>query len=273
MMRVMRMTLIALVSVALFAASPGYPAYEKANELFVAKKFPESLAAVEEALRVDPKLVAAWTLKAKIAMAANRYDVANRCLERALQIDPNAAYAQFLYGLEAYLTNEMKDALTRFRKARQLNPRDPRAAYYVGLTLESLGQTDEALALYEEAVQLDNASGQPQADTLLPGARLLAVLGRLDESERWLGQAVKLAPNSRDAHFELARVLLKGGDALHAAGEGETALGLSDGVVTDTAIHFLLIRAWQQSGNPERAEMHAEVIRAQETPAAKPPGR
>src|SRR6266487_3552867 len=76
--------------------SPGYAAYEKANALFVAKKFPESLAAIEEALRLDPKLVPALTLKAKLAMAANRYDVARQTLERALAIAPYAAYARFL---------------------------------------------------------------------------------------------------------------------------------------------------------------------------------
>src|SRR5215831_1880321 len=81
---------------------PGYANYERANALFVAKKFSEALAATEEALRLDPKLAPALTLKAKLAMAACRLDVAKRCLEEALAIDPRSAYAQFLYGLEAY---------------------------------------------------------------------------------------------------------------------------------------------------------------------------
>src|SRR5205085_4225830 len=148
----------------------------------------------------------------------------------------------------AYLTNDMKEALPRFQKARQLNPGDSRTALYLGLTVESLGQPEEALTLYEDAVKLASAAGELHADTLLPGARLLLLLGRLEESERWLRQAVKLSPASRDAHFELARLLLKQGDAAHAAAEGESALGLTDGVVTDTAIHYLLVRAWQQNG-------------------------
>src|ERR1039458_8956579 len=75
--------------------SPGYPAYQRANELFVAKKFPESLNAIDEALRLDPKLVPALTLKAKLAMAINRFDVARQSLEQALASDPTSAYAQF----------------------------------------------------------------------------------------------------------------------------------------------------------------------------------
>jgi tetratricopeptide (TPR) repeat protein len=248
--------------------SPGYAAYEKANRLFVEMKLPEALAATEEALRLDPKLVPALTLKAKLAMGAYRLDVAQRCLEQALALDPKAPYAQFLYGLEAYLGNDLVEALPRFRKARQLNPTDPRAALYLGLTVESLGQPGEALSLYEEAVRLETSAGEPHAETLLPGARLLLLLGRLEECERWIRQAMKLLPNSRDVHFEFARLLLKKGDAAQAAAEGETALALSEGVVTDAAIHYLLIRAYRQAGVPDRAAIHAEIMRAQETPAA-----
>ena len=170
------------------------PLTKEPTRFFVAKKLPEALAATEEALRLDPKLVPALTLKAKLAMAAYRLDVARRCLEQALAIDPRAPYAQFLYGLEAYLGNDMKEALPRFRKARQLNPNDPRAALYLGLTVESLGQPSEALSLYEEAVRLERSAGELHAETLLPGARLLLLLGRLEECERWIRQALKLSP-------------------------------------------------------------------------------
>ena len=261
---------VLLFAIILFGAtpsSPGYPTYEKANSLFVAKKFPEALAATEEALRLDPKLVPALTLKAKLAMAAYRLDVARRCLEQALALDPRAPYAQFLYGLVAYMGNDAKEALPRFRKARQLNPTDPRAALYLGLTIESLGQPGEALSLYEEAVRLERSAGEPHAETLLPGARLLLLLGRLEECERWIRQAAKLSPDSRDVHFEFARLLLKKGDAAQAAVEGEIALRLSEGVVTDAAIRYQLVRAYQQNGMPNRAAIHAEIMRAQETPA------
>jgi tetratricopeptide (TPR) repeat protein len=251
--------------------SPGQAAYEKANAFFVAKKFPESLAAIEEALRLDPKLVPALTLKAKLAMASNRYDVARQSLQRALAIDPKSGYAQFLYGLEAFLTNDMKEALPRFRRARELSPNDPRAALYLGLTVESVGSPEEALALYQDAVKLESAAGNLHADTLLPGAKLLMLLGRLDESEQWLRRALKLTPGSRDAHFELARLLLKRGDAAKAAEEGETALGLSEGAASETAIRYLLVRAWQQDGKPERAAAHADVIRTRESKAENPP--
>jgi tetratricopeptide (TPR) repeat protein len=158
----------------------------------------------------------------------------------------------------------MTEALPRFRKARELAPKDPRAALYLGLTTESVGKPDDALALYQQAVRLERAAGQPQAETLLPGAKLLLLMGRLKESEDWLRQAVKLSPKLRDAHFELARLRLKKGEPAQAAAAGEMALGLSEGTVTDAAIHYLLIRAWQQAGQLDRAADHAAVMRAQE---------
>lgn len=262
----MRRGVLALVATlcVLAAVSPGQASYEKANGYFVARRFPEALAAVEEALRLDGKLVPAWTLKAKLAMAANRYDVAAQSLERALAVDPKAFYAQFLYGMTAYMNNEMKEALPRFQRARELAPRDARAALYLGLTLEGTGKPEEAMGLYREAVRLEREAGQADAETLLPGARLLLLLGRTEECESWVRQAVKLAPKSRDARFELARVLLKKGAAAEAAEEGEAALALAEGTTADTAIHYLLIRAWRQAGRPERATEHAGVIRAQE---------
>lgn len=263
---------VCVFAVTLFGAtpaSPGYAAYEKANALFVEKKLPEALAAADEALRLDPKLVPALTLKAKLAMAVYRLDTAQQCLEQALAIDPRAPYAQFLYGLTAYLGNDMNAALPRFRKARQLNPADPRAALYLALTSESLGQPAEAMSFYEEAVRLERSRNDLHAETLLPGIRLLLGLGRLDECERWVGQAAKLAPNLRDVHFEWARLLLEKDEAERAAIEGENALRLSEGIVTDSSIRYLLIRAYQKSGLPDRAAIHAEIMRAQESAAGK----
>ena len=244
--------------------SPGYVAYQKANVLFTSQKFSEALTAVDEALRLDPALVPALTLKAKIAMAGNRFDVARECLKKALEADPKAQYAQFLSGMEAYLSNDMRAALPRFQEAHRLNRSDARATLYLGLTLESLGQTADALLMYEEAVRLERLAGAPQAETFLPGARLLFLLGRVDESKQWVLQALKLSPQLRDSHFENARILLRKGNAAEAAQEGESALRLSGGMTTDVQIHYLLIRAWQQSGEPERAARHAAILRSLE---------
>ena len=244
--------------------SKGYTAYQKANRLFVAGKYQESFDAVDEALRLDPKLVPALTLKAKLAMAANRYDAARESLEQAIAADPASWYAQFLYGFQFYQQNELPPAIQALEKARRLNPRDARTALYLGLARESLGQTEEALKNYREAIRIGEASGQLDSDMLLSYSRLLLRLGDFEQCRQWIERALKLAPDSRDPRFESARLALKTGDAAGAAKQGELALQLHTGDVTDRQVHFLLVQAYQSIGREQDAERHAAAIRALE---------
>lgn len=235
--------------------SPGYAAYRQANALFVAKKIPEALQALERSLQQDGKLVPALTLYAKIAMTMNRFEMARESLDRALAVEPKSAYARFLYGLSYYLSNDLQQALPEFVKARAADAKDPRVALYLGLTYESLGRTEEAMGQYEESARLG-----PSVETYLAGARLLQLKGRLDDGEQWVRKALALEPGSRDAHFEMARLLLQRDRAAEAAKEGERALALDGGEVSDKQIHYLLVRAYRGS-QPGLAAEHAAAVR------------
>ena len=253
--------LMAAIAIGAQTQSPGQAAYEKANALFGAQRFQECMNAIDEALRLDPKLVPALTLKAKLAMGARRYDVARESLERALAADPSSAYAQFLYGFQFYEQNQMPAAIAALAKARQLNPRDSRATLYLGLARESQGDTKAALTLYDEAIRLEDAARKPQASTLLTCFRLHLVLGQLDQATPLIDRALKLEPASRDVHFQSARLRMKKGDSAGAAREGEAALKLSAGDATDRQIHFLLVQAYRMMDNDTDAARHATAIR------------
>lgn len=254
-----------LLAAAAFAQSPaGLAAYERAERAFRAHEFQASMDALDEALRLDPKLVPALTLRARLAMAANRYDVARQTLERAIAADPASWYARFLYGFQFYQQNEMPAAIAALEKARELNPRDPPSALYLGLAYEAVGRTGEALELYRRAIQLEEAAGTLHVETLLTAGRLLLLLGRFQESAEMAERAAKVDPTSRDPHFELARLWLKRGDPRKAAAEGEAALALPRGDTPDRQIHFLLVQAYRAAGQDEKAERHAEALRAQE---------
>jgi tetratricopeptide (TPR) repeat protein len=253
--------LLAYCVMAQTSRSPGYTAYELANRLFVAGKYQEAFNAVDQALKLDPKLVPALTLKAKLSMAANRYDVAKATLEQAIAADPSSSYAQFLYGFQFYQQNELPAAKQALEKAYKLNPRDARTSLYFGLTRESLGETAEALKSYREAIHLGEVSHQLDTDMLLSTSRLLLRLGEFEECRQWIDRAIKLAPNSRDPHFESARVFMKTADATGAAKQGELALELHMGDVTDRQVHFLLVQAYQSIGREQDAERHAAAIR------------
>jgi tetratricopeptide (TPR) repeat protein len=243
--------------------SPGYAAYERANKQFAAKQFQACMNELDEALRLDPKLVPALTLHARLAMAIDRFDVAREDLEKAIAADPKAAYPQFLYGFQFYQRNEMPAAIRALQRAHQLNPRDASSALYLGLAQESLGNTAEALSLYREAIRLEESGGQPHVETMMACARLLLVLGEFDEAEQVLDRAVRIAPESRDPHFEASRLWLKRGDAARAVREAEAALKLR-GEAKDRQVRYVLMQAYQAAGRDADAARESAALRAME---------
>jgi tetratricopeptide (TPR) repeat protein len=244
-------------------------AYQRANQLFEQNRLAESMAALDESLVADPKYVPALTLKAKIAMGANRFDVAGECLERAVAADPSSWYARFLFGFWYYLRDDWPRALAELNTAHRLNPGYARSPLYLALTYERLGDLEKAIAFSDEAVRLEEAAGKPGANSLLASGRLLQQAGRLADCDKVLNRALKLYPNSRDVHYEIGRLLLKKGDAKGAAAAGEEALRMPAEDITDVQIRYLLVRAYETAGEDGPAAQHAAAIRAAGAGAGK----
>jgi tetratricopeptide (TPR) repeat protein len=239
-------------------------AYDRANALFENGQFDAALTELDTALHANPKLVPALTLKAKLAMMINRYDVARECLDTAVAADPAGSYPQFLLGFLFYRQDKMPDAERELQKAQKLNPSDPRSALYLGLTEETLGRNAEAMAQYERAMRLEKATARPDAEAWIACARLLMVEGDLDRAGKLLAEAARIEPNSRDAQFESARLALRKGDTAEAIAAGEKALRLR-GETADRQIHFLLVEAYRRAGRDAEAARHAAAIREGES--------
>jgi len=244
--------------------SPGLAAYGRADRMFREHRYQDAMDALDEALRLDPKLTPALTLRARLAMAANRYDVARQTLERAIAADPKSWYARFLYGFQFYQQNEMPAAIAALEKARELNPRGAEPALYLGLAYEALGRTEDALGLYRRAIELEETAGALHVETLLTAGRLLLLLGRFDDAAEIAERAAKVDPASRDPRFELARVWLRKAVPAKAIAQGEAALRLQHGDTTDQQVHFLLVQAYRAAGQDEQAARHAEALRKSE---------
>jgi tetratricopeptide (TPR) repeat protein len=252
---------VILLILLLFSA-PADEYYRQAHARFLERKIPEALTAVDQALALDPKLVPALILKARLAMAINRYDAARDCLTRALAVEPTSWSAQFLFGFQFYEQNEIPRAIVEFEKARRLNPRDTRTALYLGRAYETVGRTREALGLYKEALRLEQ---KPAIETLLTCFRLQLLLGDLEDCRQLIEQALRLAPESRDAHFEAGRLLLRQAQPEAAVAEAERALALREGEVTERQVLYLLIQACQAAGRAADAARHADALRALES--------
>jgi tetratricopeptide (TPR) repeat protein len=248
--------------VLILLASAALEQYNRANTLFQQQKFVEAEEALNSALRADPKLVPALTLKGKLAMALNRFDVARVCFEKAADLEPKSPYVQFLLGFFHYVDNDFKKALPALEQARKLEPDNPRTHFYLALSHEGLALPEKAAELYRKTVELETSQGKPSADTHIAYGRLLFTQGDYQASEVQIRRAMELDPKSRDGHYESGRLHFERGEWEKAAVEGEKASKLPGVGVTDRQIHFLLARAYGKLGKKELAEAHLAKFKA-----------
>ena len=151
----------------------------------------------------------------------------------------------------------MTEAITQLRKATRLNPQSGEGHYQLGLALVRTGQKDEAaievnkgreLAALDErnqTVALDIAEGRAALDK-----------GEREQAAAKFQHAIKINPESPDAHRYLGTVLEKQGDLKGASGAYEKALELDP---SDTEARKSFDRLMQsQSGEDDPARV-AEV--------------
>ena len=92
--------------------------------------------------------------------------------------------------------------------------------------------------------------------------RFLLVQGKSLDSIEKDRRAVEADPDSRDAHYELAKGLDREGDLKNAALEGERALTLPELGTSDAQIHFLLAGVYRKLNQPDLAKIHLEKFQA-----------
>ena len=236
--------------------------YRKAGALFQQQRYEAALSAVEEALRLDAKFVPALVLKARLAMVANRFDVARFCLKQTVEIAPDSAENWFLLGFVNYLENDFVAALPPLEKAASLKPDHVDTQFYLALTFEGLGRTDDAIEVYERGLKLRPEISPQVADMLVAYGRLLFTLGRFDDSERQIDRALSARPDLRDAQYEKGRLRFERRDYAGAIKYGKRALELPGAGTTERQIHYLMARAYGQTGEKELAEAHLAKFRA-----------
>jgi tetratricopeptide (TPR) repeat protein len=236
--------------------------YENAKRNFAEHKFSDAVSEVDMALHESPYMVPALVLKARLATFAHRPDVAKSCLITAVTADPSSEEAQFFLGVFYYMQNDFKLAISPLQAAQTLSPKSPLPVFYLAMTREDMGDTDQALNLYQQAVSLSPEKSPQSASILVAYGRFLLALGRTRESIEDDRRAIERDPESRDAHYELAKGLDHEGDFKTAALEGERALTLPALGTSDAQIHFLLATLYRKLNQPDLAKAHLEKFQA-----------
>jgi tetratricopeptide (TPR) repeat protein len=236
--------------------------YEKAKQNFAQRKFPEAVSEVNTALHESPYMVPALVLKARLALFAHRPDVAKSCLITAITAEPTSEEAQFFLGLFFYVQNDFKLAISPLLAAQALSPKSPLPVFYLAMTHEALGDATQALDLYRQAENLSPEKSPQSASILVAYGRFLFSLGRYKDSIEKDRRALEGDPESRDAHYEMAKGLDHEGDFTNAALEGERAMTLPELGTSDAQIHFLLANLYLKLKQPDLAKAHLEKFQA-----------
>jgi len=240
--------------------------YENAKQDFAERRFSEAVSEVDSALHENPYMVPALVLKARLATFAQRPDVAKSCLITAITVDPKSEEAQFYLGALFYTENNFKLALSPLQTAQTLSPQSPLPVFYLAMTHEALGDETKALELYQHAENLSPEKSSLSAEILIAHGRFLLSLGRTQDGIEKDRRAIEMDPESRDAHYELAKGLDHEGDFKNAAIEGERALTLPELDTSDAQIHFLLANLYRKLNQPDLARAHLEkFLAAQQT--------
>jgi tetratricopeptide (TPR) repeat protein len=120
----------------------------------------------EAAFSSDPKSLTLGErlAAAQLALAAEKYEAADRWFDRAMEIRSAKTPEPVLaWGLQLFLADRYESAANVFRQVidqKLLPAGNPTAHYYLAGALEMLGKTDEAVAIAREAAAMKKDSPQ-----------------------------------------------------------------------------------------------------------------
>jgi len=222
----------------------GYALYLQAAAIFNRRDgahFPDAIADLKEAIRLDPKYARAHARLASFYAIANNYDntfdltesqsSAEREARIAIGLDPAMAEPYAALGVIHEYHREWVAARESLEHAAALDPSDPTATFWLGLTRYDAGYRRLGIASIDRALAID---------PLLPNALAWRAFAYLDAGDA--ENARRMAQRSADqglASAELTLALLahaQGRDddaiARYSRGARSTLNGFPDGAAT-----------------------------------------
>lgn len=224
------------------------------RSLLVQQKDAEAIAALQQALKLNPDSISALSA---LAQALEQQGDRVRTLavyERVLSLKPywspahlgmgrildamgraEEAKAHFRKALESRLLTPpalralatvcfeqgwFSEACTNFTDATRLEPTDPATRVNLGITLDKLGRRAEAQAQFAEALRLDPTSTQARVRLGIQVGRQ----GQDAEALRLFEEAVRLDPNLVEARLNLGVALMRQGRNMDAVGQFQEVL-------------------------------------------------
>jgi len=165
----------------------------------------EAIRWLERSVAMDPVNKEAWYYLGRAYYTASRIPDSRAAFEQVLRLEPRDARAENNLGLIFESGGKTDDALAAYRNAiawqKEDSPSSEQPYLNLGSLLVTLDHAEEAVSPLRKAVEL--ASTNSQCHLRLGTAYLH--LNRLDEAQKELLEAVRLSPRDATAHYQLGR--------------------------------------------------------------------
>lgn len=154
--------------------------------------------------------------RAGASMAARQIDASRQAFDELLKRYPDDPNVHYSFGV-FMLPQDVEMAMKEFQQAQTLNPNHQPALVQLAFEYLKRRDYDTALPLAEKSVAL---SPQMYAARNVLG-RVLIEVGQIERAIRELQEGVRLAPESPEMHFALARAYTRAGRKEEAERENE----------------------------------------------------
>ncbi|BDM79938.1 tetratricopeptide repeat protein [Acaryochloris marina] len=118
-------------------------------------QFEASLATVNQALELDPRLAIAYTNRGVIHQLLRRYDAALADHQQAIQLDPQDSYVYSGLGQLYLAERRFEQALAQFKKGISIDPENTTHYSGQGHVYFGLKRYEDAIAAHTQAIQLE----------------------------------------------------------------------------------------------------------------------
>lgn len=149
---------------------------EKGKQLYKNDQDEQAVAALQEAIRLDPNLAEAhlqlgmaYTALERKPEAEDSYKKAIELYRKVVQSNPKEAAAFFNLGQAHSFLHQDEEAARAFRQASRLRSDDEEAYYQLGRAETRLAHYPEAVAAFQKALELD--PNDSRVDEALDNAR------------------------------------------------------------------------------------------------------
>jgi len=218
---------------------------------FESERQPEqAIAAYRRAIDAEPSQIARYEDLVSLLLYLHRTADAEAFVKQALTLAPNDSRPWVWKGNADLRRNDYKGAMESYQHAVHLDRKNPDALFGVAAAFYVTGQNDAAMSECKMGISRfpnDSRFYVSYAEMLVASPDAMQ---RQAEAKDLLSKALKLAPESAQAHYLLGQIALQQGQLEEAEKYFLHSLAFDP---DRSKTHFALSRVYRRMGRPEQA--------------------